>query len=461
MIVQSMPYPGVSVGSFAPYFANDGATTPLIGNASYPAGFYDSTGNKTWVAWEGWNGSARTAVVEVFDHATGRWGDPVTVATNPLVDDDHGVPVLCMDHEGYVHCFYGAHGSAVKYSVTTNVRDPSAWTAKTDIGTDLTYPHPVLVGSALYLFCRGNANQSWVRYKTTALSSGSATWGSQQRLVDFTGGRFYFADAILVGTKIHIAAAYSDSGDTVRRDIYHFVYDTGDEGVENSDNSVNTAVGSQPMAKATADASYLVIDQTTNVSDNPALCRTSDGTLHLAYIDDTTASPYDIKYVNYTSSWSAPVTVTTTAGSTINGYIEAIALVPRADNSVELWYPDDTGTLSQGGDMKRIIRSAGGVWGDASTIQAAGTYGLARPTNVRDHDESLFVLFSEVAAGPANTGAGQLKIYAYGAGGFVIPTFATGRLTPSGDMQSGSDFLLPSGDMDSGSDKLLFAERTA
>jgi hypothetical protein len=111
--------------------------------------------------------------------------------------------------------------------------------------------------------------------------------------------------------------------------------------------------------------------------------------------------------------------------------------------------------------MKRIIRSAGGVWGDASTIQAAGTYGLARPTNVRDHDESLFVLFSEVAAGPANTGAGQLKIYAYGAGGFVIPTFATGRLTPSGDMQSGSDFLLPSGDMDSGSDKLLFAERTA
>jgi hypothetical protein len=54
-----------------------------------------------------------------------------------------------------------------------------------------------------------------------------------------------------------------------------------------------------------------------------------------------------------------------------------------------------------------------------------------------------------------------LKIYAYGAGGFVIPTFATGRLTPSGDMQSGSDFLLPSGDMDSGSDKLLFAERTA
>lgn len=421
------------------YFANDGANYSFAGNATGPASFYDATGNKTWIAREVWTGSERAVVVQTYDHATARYSSPYTVSTECLTDDAHGVPAICMDHEGYVHCFFGAHNSAMKHSVTAAVRDPSSWTAQANIGTDTSYPHPVRMGSSLYLFVRGNTLQNLQRYKTTALSGGVATWGAVKDVVAFTGGRFYLGAPAVTGTDIHLIATYSDSTDTLRRDVYHFVYDTTDESVENSTGGVDTAVGSQPISKATADASYIVINQTTNETDLPGFCLTPDGKLHLAYIDDT-VTPWDIKYVNFTGgAWSSPVTLTTTTGSASGGgYKEEIALVPMADSSVELWFPDDTNNaFSWGGDMKRMVRSSGGTWGAVTTMLAATAEGLARPAQVVNADSSLRVLFTETVATELDADAGGLKAWAYGSNGFVAAAAPVFTSPPSITSASG------------------------
>jgi hypothetical protein len=427
-------------------FGVSGSNYAFVGNATYPAAFYDVTGDKTWTARESWDGSQRIVEVQTFDHATRKYSAPYTVSADCLTDDGHGVPAICMDHEGYVHCFFGAHNGPMKYSVTTTARDPSAWVQMSDIGTDTTYPKPVLMGSSLYLFVRGDSKQGLRRYKTTALSGGIATWGAFKDVATYSGGRFYAGAAIAAGTDIHIAGTYADSTDTLRRDIYHYVYDTADESLENSTGGVDTAVGSQPISKATADASYIVINQTTNETDIPGFCITPDGVLHLAYIDGA-ATPWDIKYINFSGgSWSAPTTLTTTtgSGSVGNGYKEEITLVPLADNSVEIWFPDDGSALwSRGGDMKRMVRSAGGSWGSVSTIRVATNAGLSRPTAVLNADPELGVMFTEEAASELDVDAGDLKTWGYGSGGFVpahapvfdsVPTISSdGGLYGEGD----------------------------
>jgi hypothetical protein len=120
-----MPYP-TGIGAAAPYdyFANTAATLGFAATSS----FYDATGDATWVAWEGWDGSQRIAYVRTYDHTNNRWGKRYLISTEMLTDDDHGAPSIVMDHEGYVHCFFGAHNSELKYAVTNAARDPSAWT---------------------------------------------------------------------------------------------------------------------------------------------------------------------------------------------------------------------------------------------------------------------------------------------------------------------------------------------
>ncbi len=425
-------------------FSDTGSNYSFVGAATYPAAFYDATGNKTWLAREAWDGTQRIVQVQTYDHALNKFSAPYTVSADCLTDDGHGVPAICMDHEGYVHCFFGAHNSPMKYCVTTSARDPSAWTVRPEIGTDTTYPKPVLIGSSLYLFVRGNAAQDLQRYKTSALSSGLATWGAVKTVAAFTGGRFYLGAPQVSGTDIHLPATYADTGDTLRRDIYHFVYDTTDESLENSTGSTDTAVGSQPISKATADASYIVIDQTTNETDIPGFCITPDGTLHLAYLEGTSA-PWNIRYINFSGgSWSSPTTLTTTTGSTTGvGYKEEISLVPMADNSVELWFPDDgSASWTYGGDMKRMVRSSGGTWGSVETIRAATSHGLARPLAVFSADPELRMMFTEVVATELDADAGDLKTWAYGDSGFIsahapvfvsAPTISTDAFYAEGD----------------------------
>lgn len=414
-------------------FSADAANYAFTGNANFPAGEYDATGQKTWMVRQAWDGTQRVVRIQYFDHVTGRYSRFYTVGVDPLVNDGHGVPAICIDHQGYIHVFFGSHNSPTKYRVSAFPRDPTLWITQPDIGTDTTYPHPMMVGTTMYLFLRGNGARELHRYKTTALTGGVATWAAAKVIADFAGGRFYMGATIPNGTNIHIIAAYSDAADTFRRDIYEIVIDTTDDSADNSDGSVSTAVGAQPISKATADASYIVVDQTTNITSGYGFCITADGKRHLAYVDDSGTAPLDVKYKNFNAgAWSAAATVVSVSGDLAAGvgYRGELSLVNGAANAVELWFPDDPGAIwDRGGDMKRMIRDSGGAWGSVETIRVATGLGQARPSPIRNAHPDLRVMWTEEVDSELDADAGGLKTWAYGDSGMLpayTPEFDSG-----------------------------------
>lgn len=454
MIIQPLPYPGLNLDSTA--MSANGATIPFTAAATYPAAFYDSTGDRTWISWEGFD-TERVVYVQTYDHANGRWEKRYEISRDTLTDDSHGTPALCMDHEGYVHCFFGSHNSPCKYAVTTSARDPSGWAAGGDIGSVVTYPHPAMVGSTMYLFFRSNTTRYWTRYKTTALSGGMAVWGSPQNVADFgASNRFYQDQCQVVGTDIHFGATQSNSADSTRGDVFHFVYDTTDDSVRNTSGAVSTATGSQPVSLATANASYRVVNQGGVNGGGMAFCVTPNGDMHFAYINDST-NPLDVYYTTNTGSgWSTPTVITTAVGQTATASAGKVAmgLVPRSDSSIELWYTDDdAGDFTRGGDMMRLVRSAAGSWGSEQTILEAGAQPLDQPMVVRDADDKILVFFTEIADGDTDADAGGLQIYAYGDNGFApgtAPQFISGPTITQPDGFYGTGDTLTASNLHSG-----------
>ncbi len=420
-------------GGIAPQAASleDGGSYPFTGAATYPASFHDDTNSETWLSWEAWNGVSRCVKCAVYDHDTDTWGEEYVLSHDTLTDDGHGSPAICMDSDGYVHAFFGCHADPVKHCVTLNPRDNSAWLQLDDIGTSATYPHPVLVGTTIYLFTREDSLQSLTRRKITGTGM-DASVGSAQNCATYSGGRFYIGTVEADGTDIHIISTYADSGDTYRRGIYHYIYDTTSDALENSTGSVSTAVGSQPLSKATADASYKIFNQTTNDCSIPVMAFTSDGKWHAAFHDGAT-TPVDIRHMVFSGgAWSSASVVTTSSGFTSVGTGGAkfgeIALVPNSDNTVELWWgDDDAAAYDDGGIAKRIIRSSGGTWGSEETIATpVGSYGISRFAQVRNGHADLKVLFAEDEGSELDSAAGGVRGYAYGDGGFVARTVALG-----------------------------------
>ena len=413
---------GFGVRTTVNYFAATGASYPQFGMATYPAAFYDATNQTTWFAWEGFHDSARYAQVTTYNHSTGKWSGIVDVAVIPLVDDGHGVPSICMDHQGYVHCFYGPHHGDMLHSVSVSARDPSQWSFQQAISGLYTYSHPVLVGSTLYLFMRSNNSGGiGVRRKTTALNAGVATFGAAKEIVNLTSGGdaalFYSGVHVVSGTDIHFTSKWSNSNHSTARDVYHYVYDTVDDSIHNAANSVDVAVGSQPILIATANASFRVVNFGADVGDHPAFCIDSSGNLHIVYSRGST-DPATLYHTIFSGgSWSAPASIGTIDGVGVSYYTDSLALVALSGGIVHLYYINNKQSWTWGGDVKRRIYS--GSWGSETTILAAGAKPLMRCSAVRDATGNARVIFSEAAQSELNSLAGGLKLYAYGDGGFL------------------------------------------
>lgn len=414
MIIQAMPYPAAPSAPALDYFANNGATAPIYGNTASPAAIYVSSTDTTWFAWEGiWNG--RAVFVRTYNHTTETWTDPVVVSTNTLNGDDHGVPVLCRDADGHVHCFYGSHNSSQRHSYTTNADDPSAWTAASTLSGDYSYPKPVLIGSTLYLFLRdGNAGAVAAKLSvipSTSISSGAVTWGSKVTLATpETDLRIYTGAPVVVGTQVHIPASIADASDSFRRHVYYLIYETADGSLKNHDASVSTASGSLPIGKSTMDTSYRVIDQGTDDGNVPALCIDANGDPHLAYLQGSGSSFTLYSIVRQSGSWSSP-----SARDTVDDRYSSSVLIPHADGSIDLYYDGDAGSWSRGGNIERQTRSSGGTWGSSSTILSASDYALTQCCAVFNGHADARAMFAE----RRSSGVGELRVYAYGASGFL------------------------------------------
>ena len=427
------------------WFAEDGATWPIYGTATWPSATYDSGGDRTWIVWEGWNQDSRTTEITSYGHAAGTWSDVYVAGVVPLSDDDHGVPSLCIDGDGYLHVFYGGHNTDLRISSSRSPNDASAWRRDTLAGT-YTYPKPSVVGSAIYLFLRKfifPSSYTLVLRKTGAIVNGEPAWGAEQSIVHFgASSRFYGGVNIIDGTDIHIVATKSPGSDTERKHVYHFIYDTTTGNVSNAEGDTTIASGDLPVDLTEADADFRVVEQSTTEGNTPAFCIDSAGDYHIVYIDGD-GTDWDVKHVTFTSgSWSSPETV---VSLTSESRFLALILVALSGGAIELYHTEDSaGSWARGGNMIRRERSGAGSWGSPTTILNADPYALDEPSAVRDGHTNLRAIFPEISNDSAAE-AGDLKLRGYGAGGFVtratqgtVPTFPALLLDMS-DRGEGTD----------------------
>jgi hypothetical protein len=409
-------------GYMLDHFAADGPTYPFYGDATTPCGVYESSTNKTWVSWEGWTGSARVVRVAVYTHSSGLWSSTFTAGTNTLVDDDHGAPSICRDVNGYWHIFYGAHNSSLKHAITSSPDDPSTWTDQgTLVADNVTYPHPTMVGSVLYLFARYVlASTDWclALYKSSSIVNGVITLIPGTTLIaDFgNDSRFYQGPHILRGGKIHIVATRANNADTIRQDVYYLVYDPSTGGVANLDGSVTTSSGSLPVNRTTLDASYRILVQPTVTAhaNIPHVCYDAAGDLHLLYIDEPTTGDLGVFHRIYSGgSWNTAIRI-----GTIPAKDTAFLIVPNGTGVEAYWSAKQGKRFVNGGDLMRNIRPSGGPWGTATILKAATAYPLGEPTAVLNGVANAKVIFSEINDSTA-TEAGTLRGWLYGDSGYV------------------------------------------
>lgn len=387
--------------------------------AVHSPAFYDSTLGKTFVAWEAWAGGGRAEQVTALDHSTGYFSDIEGMGRSFLVDDDHGNPVIALDHENHLHAFYGAHVSDMRHSSTRwpwdgAALDGSKWEVRANIAGNHTYPHPVMVGSTMYLFIRdygATDNYSLGLMKTTALADGVATWGSNVSIVSFGNDtRVYQGTAVLVGTKIHFVCSKADGADTIREHVYYFVYDTVNGDLENHDGSVSTASGSLPVLLTAANASYRIFTHSGgNGGYIPVLAFDTNGDPFVAFSDGT-GSTYSWKVMKRSAgAWGSPETVGNTASRFSGSAIGALA-----SGQMELFWRD--------GGVKRKVRSSGGVWGAEQMILADESLNIGNINAVRNAHANARVTFAEEAADDtdATAATGSRRIYLWGDGGLIV-----------------------------------------
>lgn len=426
-------FSGVSGGVVIPpgdqndYFINNGATTPIYGVASYPSALYSSALDKTFFAWEAWFNSRRETYVMALDHATGYFSEPEFVWPNSLSNDDHGAPVICLDDENHLHAFYGSHASDQFHSSTRYAWDgtpdggPKWKTRTTFTSGDFTYPKPFMVGSTMNLLLRETINASTkmplVRFATTALVAGVATWGSKVTLIDWgSDSRVYAGNGVLIGTDFHIVATKADWLDTIREHVYYFVLDTTTGNIENHDGSVVILAANLPVDLSESNADFRLFTHSGgNEGIIPALAFDTNGDPFVAFADGT-GTAFDIKVIKRTSgTWGSPETVDTTD---FEHNLVAIGQLPSEE--MELFYTLDPGTdWARGGDMMRKVRSAAGVWGSAQMVLAATDFALNVPSIVQNGDSLARVVFTEQKQVFTDPAVGELRVYVWGSDGLI------------------------------------------
>lgn len=424
-------WPGTPVD----WLAADGANTPMYAAVHSPA-FYDAGLNKTFVAWEAWTG-VRSEQVTALDHSTGYFSDVEGAGRNFMVDDDHGNPTIVLDHENHLHCFYGSHANVpptgMHHSSTrwpwdgTPLDAGSKWEIRPKIEGLLTYPHPVMVGSTMYLLIRDwptglSTLNTIALYKTTALANGAATWGSNIQLLDMGAGtRIYQGTALAVGTDIHFVCNKANGDSTVREHIYYLVYDTVTGALCNHDKSFSVASGSLPMTLAQANANCRIFEHASgNSSYCPVLAFDTNGDPFVATIDGPAAgSTFDLKVLKRTAGvWGSPETV----GTIVNGSTYSHGLIgPLADGRMEaLWISDpDNLWTARGGNVYRRTRSAAGVWGTPHPILIADTRALNSLNAVKNAHVNARITFCEVAPDVLDSSAGGARVYLWGEMGLL------------------------------------------
>jgi hypothetical protein len=423
---------GTPPGDLADFFSELGGTQGFYSHATWPAGFVDSQGD-TRLFYEAWTGSRRMMRTMRYDQSGGDIAAQRGISIGILTNDDHGVPAGCEDSAGYLFAFGNSHNTDLYcYSSTvpiTTDADPVFRFRNAFVGS-YSYPHPVVVGGTIYLFCRkfiGSGNYTLGYFKTTSITAGVPTWSAFVEILTFNGGsgaRVYMGNSYLVGTDIHFVATNADSTDTARKGVYYFKMKTASsDAIDNFDGTTTTASGSWPIHLTNANSNYRIVDSGSNRTDIPYLAFDSSGNPHITYADGT-GTTFSFKHIMHDgSAWTSALTIASITGTAGIGFVGTCAIIPRASGVVDFHYPDNSGGVIRGeaGNWKTRSRDAGGALGPVSSVLNYGTQPIGRMFGPLNAGADIRVFASEIADTSNDADAGDLRIYAYGDSGLVGP----------------------------------------
>jgi len=135
---------------------------------------------RTHVAWQDVDSQGYFNRVRTFDHATGNWSEPVTLASGV---DNHARAVLAIDADGLLHAILGGHGTPVRWCRALAPNDASAWTEPRPLGVG-TYPVFLCApDGTLYLTLRGQGEQRHQRGVDLYRCLSGGEWSEPQRIV--------------------------------------------------------------------------------------------------------------------------------------------------------------------------------------------------------------------------------------------------------------------------------------
>ena len=410
-------FPPRTAGEVAPAtavatFTSQVSVMPWLGIASWPSAEYISGLDKTFVAWEYvTERQFSVARVVAYDHSAGTWGTIYDAGGWDFPDDAHGQPVIHQMPNDYFLCLFGSHDSDQFYTISSSADDVSEWEARQTLSADYTYPKPVNIGSDVHCLWRKTISASTKRpivHRSGTPSGSTLTFGSETTLVDLgTDTRCYISEVHLRNSdELHFIMARSDYNDTIRQDLYYFVYDTTTGAVSNYSGGTSVSSGSLPVDLSTADASFRLIDSSTDGVSLGSLQFDTNGYPHIIFAQDSPGSgAYDLYHmVDTGGGWSTPAVIgAVPKAGTGNGFVEVAALVPGSAGTMQAWWPKDTGTSYSRGGEEMVRRVWNGAWGTEYTIATDGnSRPLAHPSSVRAADGGLRVMFTELSDGSAD-----------------------------------------------------------
>lgn len=163
------------------------------------AWYFSGTYKRTYWTWLDRNGSIKIAY---YDHDTKETSRVIHVApaSDYTIDWAHSGPSMAIDNNGFIHIFYGAHNSPLKYRKSTNAEDVSSFSWPTDILSDATYPQLVVTNdNTIYMLYRGVDRDMFIIKST----DGGTTWINNLKLFAYAVGGFHgvYPQKIVLGNE--------------------------------------------------------------------------------------------------------------------------------------------------------------------------------------------------------------------------------------------------------------------
>lgn len=397
------------------WFSNTMGDGAFLGYINLSSAIYYN--GKTYVAYSGdGTGANDAAFITTYTHATGLWATPVKVG-DIVIDptDDHGAPAILIDNDGYIHCMYGAHNSAIYYSKSNNPENISAWTSMTS-PTDGTYPQLMQFSDdTIYLFYRGDyfGETGW-NYRTS--TNGGTTFGAYTGIVSVADGFSYCYFKKGVGDFIH--CTFMEQGTTPtsldRENIHYMRYDGAWKNISGTAITTPVALPSPNTLAYDSGVSWIP----NNVyhwdgSNNPVIFFT-EGVTSDPGTDMSGTFTYKVLKHNGTAWVSYSLGI-----STDNLLDFATAIDVRTANDIDVYLIRKGTADAIGGNVEKWTSADGGVTWALSEVIKEGQ--LLNPVMVVNYNSNAKVVFAEYNdTDIAWTGKG----YLWGDSGFIInPTF--------------------------------------